>query len=90
MASNIKDIIAELEKTDKKHEDLEEMVNDLNNDSYYDHWADKLCTKEFKKNHKLAKSLFEIALEKADDFNETVKLADKVSQADGLNDKEWA
>jgi len=84
----IEQIIEALKKTYKDHDRLEEMLNDLSGESYYDYWGEALCDDEFDKNITLAKALFEL-YEKSDDYN-LITHADAAANKDKLNDRELA
>ncbi len=86
----ISKIISELKDTYSNHEDLEEMVADLEDGGYFDHWADQLCTESFNKNITLAKALFEHAIVKAENTKDICDIAESISDSEKVNDKEWA
>ncbi len=87
---SMEDIISEIKSIYSGHDDLEEMVTDLEGDDYHDHWAGQLVTETFDKNIKLAKALYLLSEEKADHFQDYISLAGKIKDKDGLNDEAWA
>ena len=87
---SLEEVIAKIKVVYKDHEDLEEIVDDLEDDSYFDDWAEKFITEDYGNNVELAKVLFKIAEKKADNFDDFSELANKIGDEDTLGDKEWA
>ena len=88
---NLEDVIKKIKVFYAEHDDLDEMIGDLSDGGYIDHWAKKFCEEDFPQNLELAKDLFRIALEKVseeDDWAGVVGLVDNI--AEDLKDKEWA
>jgi hypothetical protein len=62
---NIEKIIEEIKVFYSGHDDLDEMISDLESESYYDHWAKKMFDEEFGINKEIGRALFELQLSKA-------------------------
>jgi len=86
----LKDIIKELKKTYSDHDDLDEMISDLDGGGYFDYWADKLSTENFGNNIKLATCLYKIQEESCESSSDYCSLGKSVINHDGLGDNEWA
>jgi len=89
-AMSLSDIINEVKNTYSEHEDFEDMIDDLGNGDSIAYWAEQLSTDEFNKNINLAKSLFEVAIEKAETSIDLIKLGNNIADSNGFNDKRWA
>lgn len=72
------------------HDDFDEMMTDLGDNTYIDHWANKLCSEHFNQNKELAKELYKIQLKACESCNDFSSLADSVISEDNLADKVWA
>ncbi|MCK5537685.1 MAG: hypothetical protein KAI79_12725, partial [Bacteroidales bacterium] len=57
VSMSLDEIIEELKSTYSDHENLDEMISDLEDESYFGHWATKLCEDEFSNNIGLAQKL---------------------------------
>ena len=74
-----------------EHSDYEDMMTDLNNDEYLNHWANKLCdVEEQNRNIDIAKSLYTLHLKRAENCGDFLELAEDIISENYLNDKNWA
>lgn len=87
---NLDEIIEEIKIFYKNHDDLEEILHDLKENNYLDHWANKFCEERFPSNKKLGKALYIISIENAKNSKDYANLAQSIAYYYGLNDKEWA
>ena len=83
-------IISKVKDAYKDHDDVDEMVSDLEGGDYFDYWAEKFATDDYNKQIDLAKMMFAYFENKAETSSDYLDLMDKVSDSDGLNDKVWA
>lgn len=89
---NLNNIIEKIKDEYSEHECLNEMVTDLSDGTYVDHWADRLCEDEFNNNKVLAKELYIVhvkEIEKDPSSREYLSVGESVSQDDKLSDKAW-
>jgi hypothetical protein len=84
--SNLQEIIEQIKIAYDGHEELEDMVNDLQGESYYDYWARKMCDEDFGINKKLAKELFEIELSNAEDSRDYLNMAEYFASEEYLGE----
>ncbi len=88
MSKNMTLVLAQVKKTYSGHDRLDEMTEDIKGGSIT-YWADQFCDEEFGANKTLARSVYELALEYAEDNRDIRMVADSVSKEVFLNDKEW-
>ena len=86
----LNEIIEKVKIVYSGHQDLEEIVNDLNDEQSIDYWARKFAQKEYPQNLELAKALFKVLDKSVEGSNEIISLAESVFDIEGLNDQEWA
>ena len=87
---SIPEIITEIKNVYSGHENLEEIVTDLEGGGYFDYWANKFSQPEFPANLKIAKSLYMQQLLTCENGRDLSELASSVAETNGLNEKEWA
>ena len=83
-------VIDALKEQYSDHTDYDDMITDLNNNEYLDHWANRLCDQEFNRNIEIARSLYTLLLEKSDTCSDILGLAENILNEEYLNDKIWA
>ncbi|MEA2050132.1 MAG: hypothetical protein U9O56_05325 [Campylobacterota bacterium] len=84
----MKELIVLIKSTYKEHDDLEELLTDLGNNDYLDHWAQKMCDKSDLNNPELGKELFILAEKKCEAYNDFGELGEAIFNS--LNDESWA
>jgi tetratricopeptide (TPR) repeat protein len=82
----MEDIKAELKKQYPKHEDFDEMINDLSNGDSIEYWASRLCDKDFNYNKDIAKKLYKLV--QCESSRECCSLAKAIN--DNLKDNKWS
>ena len=81
----LEEVVEEIKQKHQDAEDLDEIVSDLSDNSYIDHWAVQFCQEELD-DIEIGKKLFAIAVDQEDaDYNDIA-----ANIASVLNDKEWA
>ena len=88
---NLKDTIKKINVAYKNHQDIDEILTDLKDESCIGYWGTRFCEDEFPQNLELAKELFIIEqnkLSKENDINGTIELIDNIAK--DFKDKVWA
>jgi hypothetical protein len=84
---NIEKIIEKVKAFYSEHDDLDEMISDFENQSYYDHWAQKMFNEEFGINREIGRALFELELSKAESSTDYRNLGEFFSGDNFIADK---
>jgi len=84
------EIIKKIKVEFANHEDLNEIITDLSEGDYIDHWASNFLDENFGNNQELSVALFKIAEARCSEYGEFNFLGATIASENGLNDKKWA
>jgi hypothetical protein len=87
---NLEEIVEAIKVNYDGHDDLDEMVSDLSDGGYIDHWANKFCEEDYPQNLDLAKELYAVSVENAESGADYASVAQSIADTGGLNNKKWA
>ena len=87
---SLDEVIEKIKKEYAGHEDLDEILTDLSDEDYFDHWANKMCDADFPANLEIAKNLYALQEKKCESSRDYLSLAEDIANSDGLHDLEWA
>ncbi len=87
----IKKVIEEIKVTYSGHDDLDEIITDLQDNISIDYWAEYMFQEKFNNNKELAKKLFTVYLNTLESSfsSDYLNVAELVSSDEKLSDKEW-